>query len=184
LSSQKLYNRYAPGPTKAPFLGEKTDTTLNERWVVLTATLTIQHEYPPNGIINVIKKTDGFDRYIIYSDRARVAFKINKKDYQSAIRTIMPLGRVVGRQVTGEDVTGQFYHLDNQLKSARHSKQRYMALIRHTQSINESILLEKELERIDSTIDLHKKELKKTRHQNAYFTIEVGMIQPPLLCRA
>ena len=58
------------------------------------------------------------------------------------------------KSITGKDVTDEHYDLNIRLENAQLARDRYLELLNRAQTVDETLKVEKELERLNTELDL------------------------------
>jgi hypothetical protein len=88
------------------------------------------------------------------------------------------LGEVASQEVQGTDVTEEYYDLQTRLDNAQKTRQRYLEILGQAQTVEQALLVERELERLNREIDLLTGRMNKLKHLATYATITITTTQP------
>lgn len=102
-----------------------------------------------------------------------ITIRVPATSFDDAIRRIEKLGDMLSRDVQAEDVTEEFHDTEIRLRNARAVRERLEQLLAKATKVEESIQIEKELERVAETIDRLEGRLKFLRDRAAFSTITV-----------
>jgi len=93
----------------------------------------------------------------------------------SAVNDISNLGKVTFKNIHGADVTESY--LDNKLRleNAEKSRNRYLELLNKAVSVQEILLVERELERLNVTIERLKGQMNRIDHLDEFSTITINL---------
>jgi hypothetical protein len=83
------------------------------------------------------------------------------------------LGKVQSQSVSGQDVTDQYRDYQIRLENAEKSRDRYLELLAKAENVEAALQVERELERLNETIDLLKGRMNRMDHLEAFSTITV-----------
>jgi len=93
--------------------------------------------------------------------------------FEDALRRIEKLGDMIARNVDVEDVTEEFNDVEIRLRNARAVRDRLEQLLTKASKVEESIQIERELERVALVIERLEGRMKFLRDRAAYSTITV-----------
>jgi hypothetical protein len=102
-----------------------------------------------------------------------IVIRVPAARFDEAISRLEKMGDLLHRNVTAEDVTEEFTDMEVRLKSARAVRERLEQLLAKAQKVEESVMIERELERVAGEIERMEGRLKFLRDRAAYSTITV-----------
>lgn len=102
-----------------------------------------------------------------------ITIRVPASKFEDALRRIEKLGDMINRDVTVDDVTEEFNDVDIRLKNARAVRERLEQLLSKAAKVEESIQIEKELERVALLIERLEGRMKFLKDRAAYSTITV-----------
>lgn len=149
--------------------------TKNERKVMFNAYLTLTVKCPDTAnvyIEQIAKKYNGYVNQIgTYSSTIRVeSDKLN-----DALKEIEALGRVDRKSISGQDVTDEYLDYEIRLENAQKARERYLELLEKAENVEAALKVEKELERLNETIDLLTGKMNRIDHLVQYSTITISL---------
>jgi len=149
--------------------------TKNERKVMFNAYLTLTVKCPDTAnvyIEQIAKKYNGYVNQIgTYSSTIRVeSDKLN-----DALKEIEALGRVDRKSISGQDVTDEYLDYEIRLENAQKDRERYLELLEKAENVEAALKVEKELERLNETIDLLTGKMNRIDHLVQYSTITISL---------
>lgn len=142
-----------------------------DRKIIFNAQLSLAVDIPDsaNGrIVDIAKKYGG---YVHESGTFRSAIRVKSVHLQDAVRDISDLGKVRSKSISGYDVTEEYYDYQIRLDNAEKSRKRYLELLAKAENVQAALKVEKELERLNETIDLLKGKMNRIDHLSEYSTI-------------
>lgn len=107
-------------------------------------------------------------------DDRSITIRVPAARFEDALKRIEKLGDVLARNVDVEDVTEEFNDVDIRLKNARAVRDRLEQLLSKASKVEESIQIEKELERVALLIERLEGRMKFLKDRAAYSTITVS----------
>jgi hypothetical protein len=111
----------------------------------------------------------------IQNNSITIRIPSNKKD--TALSNIKSMGKVTYFSVQGKDVTSDYNDYSIRLNNALKARERYLDLLEKAKDVETMVLVEKELERLNNTIELLKGKLNRLEHLVDYTTIEVTLFE-------
>jgi hypothetical protein len=106
-------------------------------------------------------------------DDRTIIIRVPAARFDDAMRRIEKLGDVLSRDVQVEDVTEEFNDVDIRLKNAHAVRDRLEQLLTKAAKVEESIQIERELERVALLIERLEGRMKFLKDRAAYSTITV-----------
>ncbi|HAS46326.1 MAG TPA: hypothetical protein DCS93_37945 [Microscillaceae bacterium] len=148
-----------------------------DRLIIYNAYMQLVHDQPDSDslksfFMQLAKKYEG---YVLNINSSRVKLRVPSQDMRGAIQDLSAIGKVKDKSITTQDVTSDFYDRTIRLENAQKTRARYLKLLDKAQNVEEILKVEKELERLNATIDLLKGQLNKYSHLVTYSTINVHL---------
>jgi hypothetical protein len=125
-----------------------------------------------NQITALARRAEGF---MTRSSTNGVTIRVPADQLEAIITQIQTLGKTRYKQLTGEDVTDAYRDYGIRLDNAEKSRQQYLKLLAKAVNVEETLLVERELERLNETIDLLKGKMNRLDQLEAYATITVDL---------
>ena len=117
--------------------------------------------------------------FLAKRDDRSVTIRVPAQRFDEAVKRIEEVGDMLHRQVAAEDVTEQFRDLEIRLKSARSVQQRLTELLARATKVEESIAIERELDRVTGEIERIEGKMKFLRDRAVFSTITVAFDAKP-----
>ena len=131
-------------------------TTQQGRLVVYTAVINVVVERIYDSIKTIENAVVGMGGYMQEMTNNSITLKVPAAKFQDAIAEAEKLGEVTKRDIKGSDVTEEMRDLNIRLQNAEQSRDKMIAILEKAQSVEDTLKIEKELERITETIELLK----------------------------
>lgn len=178
---------YRAANSEAPSSGDReavTDAALGgaapaERKLLYSAWLTLEIAQPDSARQALLRIAERYAGYLSTSSSRQTVIRVRSHQLQAALRDIEELGKVVARELRGEDVTAVYRDERIRLDNAQRARQRYLDLLQRAQTVEEALGVERELERLTETIDLLQSRLNQLDHLEEYSTITVHLREKP-----
>lgn len=149
------------------------DTSTVKRKIAYTANVSLTVESKDSIANYVTKIAETYGGYMTYSNSYTVTIKVKADSMKAAIAKIEALGEVRYSNISSQDVTDQYTDLNIRLENAMKARERYLELLEKAANVEEALLVEKELERLNLTIDQIKGTLNQLGDRIVYSTITV-----------
>ncbi|MCC5916626.1 MAG: DUF4349 domain-containing protein [Cryomorphaceae bacterium] len=174
--SQKSYgpNMYSD-PVTAETSNDKKGGLEFERIVIYAASLTLAVDKPDSVAKYLKELAVAYKGYPKEFGTNRVVMRVPSNQLTEILQKIESMGRVERRRVSGEDVTEAYYDHKIRLENALKSRERYLALLDRARTVEETIKVERELERLNEVIDLHKGRIQRFEHLAEFSTVSVSI---------
>jgi hypothetical protein len=174
---------YAPGEEviygshdKTEALTESTGSAgevFDERLIKSTAELKMQTPSPDTLHREVIKVSQKYNGHVLLSSKSRTTIRVPVLQFNEAVLDIERLGEVTDRRLEGADVTEEYHDLHIRLENALRTRGRYLKLLDQAGDLGEIFRVERELARVNKTIDYLRGKLESMSHQVYYSRISV-----------
>ncbi len=111
--------------------------------------------------------------FLAKRDDQSITVRVPAAVFDEAVKRIEGVGDMLHRNVTAEDVTEEFRDLEIRLKSARAVQARLTELLAKAVKVEESIAIERELDRVSGEIERVEGRIKFLKDRAAFSTITV-----------
>ncbi|AZR73788.1 hypothetical protein BBF96_10560 [Anoxybacter fermentans] len=158
-----------------------------ERKIIKKASLQIEVKdikEVDNVIIEIVENYGGFisgsrswisevNRYYSWYE-----LRIPTDQFYQVISRVEELGKVLSRSIRGEDVTEEYIDLETRLKNLKLQEERYRQLLIKAVKVDDILKIERELERVRSTIESLQGKLNYYDDKVSLSTIDVEFREP------
>ncbi len=161
--------------------GSRVSEADDSRKVITSASLRLESDQPDSVHLHLMEIAERYDGYILNSETEITTIRLPALNFKAAIEEIETYGKVVGKRISGKDITENYQDIQIRLDNAEKTRQRYLALLDAAVNVQEMLEIERELERINAQIDQMKGSLARMSHLIEYATISVSTskaIQP------
>lgn len=125
--------------------------------------------------------------WVQQSTSTSLLIRVPAARFEMVMAELAKLGDVSYRNVTGQDVTEEFYDLSIRLNNALIMRERYVELLKKATNVEDSLKIEQELGRITGEIEQIKGRLKFLKQHAAFSTITLQLNkksdEPPRVTR-
>ena len=163
----------APGQAEAGFSGKEADPS--SRKVLFSAFLALTVENLDSAGHQIGKIAEQYNGYVQEAGTYRAVIRVESGQLDDAIADIAALGKLHRKNITGQDVTEEYQDYQIRLENAQKARDRYLELLNKAETVEEILKVERELERLNETIDLLKGKMARIGHLEAYSTISVEL---------
>lgn len=173
-------------------LNLKQEEKQSDKKIIKTAHLSIQVYDFDNAIENLKQITQQYGGYIensnsdiIYNDTenniilksGNIVLRIPAQNYNDIISYISQTSKVIGNYEQGEDITSNYIDTEAILNAKELEKQRLTQLIEKADNIEDLILLEERLSKVNSELDSYNSKIKNWDRLVQFSTISVSIEQ-------
>lgn len=147
----------------------------DNRKILYNADLTLTVEAPDstNQYIQAIAKRHG--GYVNEIGTYRSIIRVESEALDATIAELSQLGRLDRKSIRGQDVTETYLDYQIRLDNAQQARTRYLELLDKAETVDDILKVEKELERLNETIDLLKGKMNRIDHLDTYATITINL---------
>jgi hypothetical protein len=117
--------------------------------------------------------------FLAKRDDRSITIRVPAAAFDEAVKRVEGVGDMLHRNVAAEDVTEEFRDLEIRLKSARSVQARLTELLAKAVKVEESIAIERELDRVSGEIERIEGRIKYLRDRAAFSTITVRFEPKP-----
>ncbi|WP_421946659.1 DUF4349 domain-containing protein [Phaeodactylibacter xiamenensis] len=147
----------------------------NDRKILYDAYLTLTVETPDSTSLYIQAIAKRYGGYVNEIGTDRSIIRVESQLLDAAIDDISQLGRLDRKSVRGQDVTEAYLDYQIRLDNAQQARGRYLDLLDQAATVDEILKVEKELERLNETIDLLKGKMNRIDHLDTYATITINL---------
>jgi hypothetical protein len=111
--------------------------------------------------------------FLARRDDRSITIRVPARSFQAAVERIEKTGDMLHRNVTAQDVTEEFRDLEVRIRNARVVRERLEQLLSKAVKVEESVLIERELERVTGELERLEGRLKFLKDRISFSTITV-----------
>jgi hypothetical protein len=165
---------YSSGHMNARFLDDNMESDkATSRMMIYNASITIEAKNPDTVALRVTAIAKKYKGYVLSSSNTYTSIRILSSSLKDALNEIETFGKVKSKNIAGTDVTDEFTDYTIRLENAERARKRYLELLQKAVTVEETLKVEKELERLNGDIDLLKGKMNRINHLVDYSTIAV-----------
>jgi hypothetical protein len=111
--------------------------------------------------------------FLAKRDDRSITIRVPVDRFDEAVRRVEGVGDMLHRNIAAEDVTEEFRDLEVRLRSARAVQQRLTELLSKAVKVEESIAIERELDRVSGEIERIEGRMKFLKDRAAFSTLTI-----------
>jgi hypothetical protein len=167
-----------PPPPPAPDAGKRADAggevaRVRAPMLIYTAQITMAVFEVNASLVKVEAIGRELGGFLAKRDDSSITIRVPAARFDEAVQRIEGVGDMLHRNVAAEDVTEQFRDLEIRLKSARAVQQRLTELLAKAAKVEDSLAIERELDRVSGEIERLEGRIKFLRDRAAFSTLTV-----------
>ncbi len=148
-----------------------------QRVVIYDARLDLTVKRPDTANMKLAAIAKKYEGYVQGSGTESAIIRVKASHLNEAIADIAKLGKLTYKNIYGDDVTDEYHDLNMRLENAEKARARYLELLAKAQNVDETLKVEKELERLNGEIDLLKGKIGRIAHLSEFSTITIEFTQ-------
>lgn len=169
LEGRKSFSESSPGSFgKSQFKSEMLVYTASLGVIVKNADTTVK------TIAALAVEQGG---YVVSKSNSRIVIRVDSPKLDATIARISKLGKLDYKSIYTEDVSDRYSDTQIRLENAEKARLRYLELLAKAENVQAALLVEKELERLNTEIDQLRGQINKMEHDVRYSTITVNVTQ-------
>jgi hypothetical protein len=145
----------------------------DDRKVIYNASLELHPANVDTANAALMRVAHRHGGYVMRTGPAMASIRVRSERLNDALSDIGRLGKVKDRKMWGDDVTEEYMDLDIRLDNMKKTRLRYLELLQKANDVEETLKVERELERLNREIDLIEGKLNRLSHLTEYSTIDV-----------
>ena len=145
----------------------------SERKVISNVFLELSVDQPAEVMDKTIELLEQQEGYVVRTEEDLVVMRIAAEKQDAFVETLEGFGRVKDKNITGRDVTSEYYDQKIRLENALATRDRFLALLDKANDVSAMVEIERELERLNETIELLKGGQQKLDHLSSYATVSL-----------
>jgi len=152
-----------------------------DRKMIYDADITMIVKKTDTATAKVIKIARKYKGYVLNTGTNYTTIRVAADSMHFAIAEIEKIGKVKYKNLYAEDITEEYADLTVRLDNATKARARYLELLAKATTVEETLKVEKELERLAKEIDLLEGKINRLDHLTEYSTITVTIqkkVQP------
>ena len=144
-----------------------------DRMMIYNADVTVVVKKPDTANVRIVKIAKKYNGYVLNTGSTYTTIRVKADSLYYALGEIAELGKVKNKNVYAEDITEDYTNLTIRMENAQKARTRYLELLEKASNVEETLAVEKELERLNTDIDLLEGKINKLDHLEEYSTITV-----------
>ena len=153
------------------------NTETPDRKMIYDASISIIVKKPDTTNTYLVTIARKYKGYVLSISTNYTTIRVKADSLQLAMKEIATLGKVKYKNIYAEDITEEYADLKIRLDNAQKARTRYLELLTKAATVEETLKVEKELERLNTEIDLLEGKMGRMDHLVEYSTIKVTLQQ-------
>jgi hypothetical protein len=152
-----------------------------DRKMIYDADITLIVKKTDTATAKVIKIARKYKGYVLNTGTNYTTIRVAADSMHYAIAEIEKIGHVKYKNLYAEDITEEYADLTVRLDNATKARARYLELLAKATTVEETLKVEKELERLATEIELLEGKINRLNHLTEFSTITVTIqkkVQP------
>jgi hypothetical protein len=158
-----------------------------KRMVVKTGTMSIVVKDVRLGIKKVAEYAEKNGGFVVSSNISQsgnapygtIAIRIPSEKFDASLGEAKSLGEVVSEFTQGEDVTGEYYDLDAQLRNLQATEQQFLAIMKQATKIQDILDVQNELTEVRGRIEQIQTRMKVLKQTADYSSLTITLSTDP-----
>lgn len=179
------YAYYGKLELHGDFENDKTPTTHTDtQKIVYTARIDMKVNTPDSVVVQIAQLAKDSKGYVERMSSNMLVIKVPAGGMTSIVAEIEKMGKVTYKNVSADDITDSYYDAAIRLENLDKARQRYLELLAKAQTVDEILKVEKELERVNTDMEVLKGRLARMNNQVQYSTITIYLdkkVKPGIL---
>ncbi len=146
---------------------------VTEKKIIYSSAIDLTVKIPDTAAVQITGIATKYKGYVQQTGTTMCVIRVEAKHLKTAMDEIALLGKVTNKTSYGEDVSDQYADYAIRLENAEKARMRYLELLARAENVQAALLVEKELERLNETIELMKGQMNRIDHLSTYSTITV-----------
>ena len=147
------------------------------RMVISNVHLDLQVENVDTANVALSSLATAYSGYTTEMGNERTVLRVKSEMLDKVLLEIGEIGKIKDQVASGVDVTDEYFDHQIRLENAEKTRNRYLELLDIAKTVDEIIKIEKELERLNETIDLIKGRMNRLSHLSEYATIHINLTE-------
>jgi len=166
---------------KSKISSSEISPRFNKEMLVYNASVSLTVRNQDSTMSRIEKLATKEDGYVVSKSNYKIVIRIDTKQMNGILETIMKEGKVDSKNISTRDVSDEYADVQIRLDNAEKARTRYLELLAKAENVEAALKVEKELERLNTEIDQLRGQLKKMEHDVRYSTITVNVYEKPKL---
>lgn len=113
--------------------------------------------------------------YIKAETTKSVSIKVPTQSLQPVLKKLEALGEVISKNISVNDVTARYVDLQIRIKNLEIMRERLTQLVAQSEKVPEILAVERELQRVTTTLERTKGQMRMLQNQTSYATVNVRL---------
>ena len=150
-----------------------SETRNDERMIAYSVTLELSVKNTEDTKTLLQEQIKSNSGYVVRESDSYITTRIPSENMDNFVNFAKTLGKIENESKTGNDITDQYRDNVLRLDSLKNVRNRYLALLDQAKAVSDILSIEKELERVNSQIEMLEGRIKYAEQSAAYSNITV-----------
>ncbi|GAB4395226.1 MAG: DUF4349 domain-containing protein [Microscillaceae bacterium] len=146
-----------------------------ERLLIYQASLTLIVDEPEALSAKLQSLAEQHQGYLQKTGTEVVVMRVRNESLEMVLSEIEKMGKVKQKQISGEDVTENYQDLKIRIENGEKLRERYLDLLQKASEVEDLLQIERELERLNTELDLLKGRQNHLEKESALATIYIDI---------
>ena len=152
-----------------------------DRKVLYSADLRVVVPEPDSAVVRAVALARSYGGFMSTTTSTSATVRVPADRFEEALAAIGNFGKVRSRNVYGRDVTDEYYDLGIRLDNARKARDSYLELLASAETVEATLAVERELERLNEVIDRFSGQRQRLEELERFATITASFTPKPKL---
>lgn len=144
-----------------------------KRKIITSADIKMVVENVDSTNIKISKLLNSYEGYASEMGTVQSVIRIKVKFFDAFLAELLTYGTTKEKNIQGLDVTDEYMDNEIRLENSLKSRERYLELLKKAETVEDILKVEKELERLNETIDIIKGRMNRLVHLSDFATITI-----------
>jgi hypothetical protein len=121
----------------------------------------------------LIEQVKNYNGFIVRETENYITTRIPVENMENFVNNAKTLGKIENESKTGTDITDQYRDNNIRLENLKSVRDKYLSLLEKANAVSDILSIEKELERVNTEIELLEGKIKYAEQSTAYSNITV-----------
>jgi hypothetical protein len=151
----------------------RSEVENNERMITYSISLELSVKDIVETREILIEQVKNFNGFIVRETEKYITTRIPSENMEDFINKAKTLGKIENESKTGTDITDQYRDNNIRLENLKTVRDKYLALLEKANAVSDILSIEKELERVNTEIEILEGKIKYAEQSVAYSNITV-----------
>lgn len=172
--SSAMYIRSSESLRKTSQLSETPEQATKQRIVSSSVSIELAVENEDTATARIKSSAAAAGGYIVSTTSTGVIFRVPAAETDRFITFLAGIGDIRNKNMSGQDITEEYYDIQTRLENAESARKRYLELLAKAENVEATLKVERELERLNGEIETMKGKIARMKELSSMTTISVN----------